>query len=60
MTAPAPTMLSVTDGRMTIGFLIRRGREGVEAFTTDETSIGVFKDERDGANAVWRRARGQA
>ena len=37
-------LLSVTDGGQTIGFIINRGKTGVEAFTANEESIGVFEN----------------
>jgi len=55
---PAP-MLAVTDGRQTIGFVINRGKIGVEAYTADEQSIGTFKNTNDAATACWKHARGQ-
>jgi hypothetical protein len=55
-TAP---MLSVYDGRECIGFILRRGGGGAEAFTADDRSVGLFKDDEDAALELWRRARGQ-
>jgi hypothetical protein len=57
-TRTAP-MLSVYDGRERIGFILRRGDGGAEAFTTDDRSVGLFKDDQDAALELWRRARGQ-
>jgi len=55
----SPRILSVTDGRDCIGHLIDRGRDGVEAFTADEQSIGMFANTTDAATACWKYARGQ-
>jgi hypothetical protein len=52
-------MLSVYDGRECIGFILRRGGGGAEAFTADDRSVGLFKDDQDAALELWRRARGQ-
>jgi hypothetical protein len=53
------SMLSVTNGRQTIGFLISRGKLGVEAFSIDEESIGLFKDVPTAATACWKHAHHQ-
>jgi hypothetical protein len=47
-----PRILSVYDGRRAIGFLIQRGRSGVEAFDADGASIGLFSNQREAAAAV--------
>jgi hypothetical protein len=62
MTEPTerPAMLSVYDGQVAIGFVFRRGRDGAEAFTADEHSLGTFKNELLAAAALWRHAHGQA
>jgi hypothetical protein len=52
-------MLCVYDGRTCIGSLIRRGKEGVEAFDTDTKSLGVYPSEDAAATVVWRHAHGQ-
>lgn len=56
----AAAMLSVFDGRECVGFLLRRGRAGIEAFTADEKTLGTFATEREAATACWGAARGQA
>jgi len=53
-------VLSVTDGRDCIGHLIDRGREGVEAFTADEKSLGVFESAARAATACWKHAHHQS
>jgi hypothetical protein len=53
---PTP-MLSIYDGRRAVGFLILRGRAGVEAFDADGASIGIFPNHRDAAKAVTAAAR---
>jgi hypothetical protein len=52
-------MLSVYDGRECIGLILRRGDGGAEAFTADDRSVGLFKDDQDAALELWRRSRGQ-
>jgi len=52
-------ILSVTDGRECIGHLIDRGKTGVEAFTVDEVSLGLFKNVQAAATACWQYAHGQ-
>jgi hypothetical protein len=52
-------LLSVTDGRQAIGFIINRGKTGVEAFTADEKSIGLFVDVQAAATACWQHAHHQ-
>jgi hypothetical protein len=52
-------MLSVYDGRECIGFILRRGDGGAEAFTADDRSVGLFKDDQDAALELWRRSRRQ-
>lgn len=54
-----PRMLTVADGRQTIGFIITRGPQGREAFDAAERSIGLFENEQAAATAIWKRARGQ-
>jgi hypothetical protein len=51
VTAATP-MVSVYDGQQTVGLLIRRGPVGVEAFTRDEVSLGLFRNDSEAANAV--------
>jgi hypothetical protein len=58
--AHATSTLSVYDGRECIGFILRHGVAGAEAFTADEQSIGTFKNDQAAALELWRRARGQS
>jgi hypothetical protein len=48
--------LAVFDGRRCCGFLLPRGKQGVEAFNADDHSIGVFPDLKAAANAVYEAA----
>jgi len=48
----APAMLSVYDGQRCIGFLLSRGRAGVEAFDCDERSLGVYPTQGEAVNAI--------
>jgi hypothetical protein len=58
---PAATaVLTVFDGEQAIGFILRRGPAGVEAFSAAEISLGLFETEDNAASAIWKHARGQA
>jgi hypothetical protein len=62
MTEPmheAPSLISVFDDRICIGHLLRRGKDGVEAYDTDTVSLGIYSDVDAAALAVWRHARRQ-
>lgn len=48
---PAPNMLTVTAGRTTVGFILKRGAM-FEAFDRAERSLGVFEDQRSAADAI--------
>jgi hypothetical protein len=50
----APRLLSVCEGQTCIGFLLSRGRAGVEAFNADNKSLGIFPDQKSAADAVSR------
>jgi hypothetical protein len=52
-------LVGVYDGRTCIGHVLRRGRDGVEAFDTHTRSLGTYESIDDAAAAVWRHARGQ-
>ena len=41
----AAAMLTVFDGEQVIGFIMRRGPAGVEAFSAAEASLGLFETE---------------
>jgi hypothetical protein len=41
-TLAATAMLSVYDGQRCIGFIIARGKTGVEAFDVNDRSLGIF------------------
>ena len=43
---------SVYDGQRCIGFLLSRGRAGVEAFDCDERSLGVYPTQGEAVNAI--------
>jgi hypothetical protein len=45
-------LIPVMAGKTCAGFLLRRGREGVEAFDRDERSLGLFTDPIAAAVAV--------
>ncbi len=51
------TALSVYDGSRCIGFLMPRGRQGIEAFDADDRSLGLFLTQKSAADAVSVAAR---
>jgi hypothetical protein len=42
-------LLSLYSGQKCVGFLLRRGKAGVEAFDRDSRSLGVFPDQQAAA-----------
>jgi hypothetical protein len=50
--APTTGMLSVYNGQQCVGHLMRRGKCGVEAFDTNEVSIGVFASHYEAIQAL--------
>lgn len=48
--------LAVYDGTRCIGFLMPRGKSGVEAFDADDRSLGLFPNEKAAADAISARA----
>jgi hypothetical protein len=48
---PRRNMLTVTAGRHTVGFILRRG-DVFEAFTAGEKSLGTYSSDREAANAI--------
>jgi hypothetical protein len=54
--SPKPAMLTVTDGRRTIGFLLKRygvgGYAVAESFDREQRSLGIFGSEREAAAAI--------
>jgi hypothetical protein len=56
MADAATPMVPVIAGTACVGFLLRRGREGVEAFDRDERSLGIFPDPIEAAAAVEKSA----
>ena len=47
-----PTMMSVYDGQTCVGFLMLRGRDGVEAFDANASSLGLCKNLKAASVAV--------
>jgi hypothetical protein len=47
------TLTCVFHERACVGFLLNRGRDGVEAFNTDDRSLGTFADEQAAAVAIF-------
>ena len=52
MTAPAPTLAYVYDGRECIGHILKRGPKGFEAFSRDDESLGLFPTAKAAAGAL--------
>jgi hypothetical protein len=46
------SMLTIYDGRECIGHLYLRGKLGVEAYDSDDRSLGVYPNQNAAANAV--------
>ena len=51
-TVPATPLISVMHDGRCLGFLLRRGRQGIEAFTRETESIGCFPTEHEAVNAL--------
>jgi hypothetical protein len=49
-------MLSAYDGQILLGYLLAHRFNGVEAFTPDYVSLGMFVDQRSVADALTKRA----
>jgi len=49
------TMVPIVSGGRCVGFLFRRGREGIEAFDRDELSLGLFACPIEAAHEVEKR-----
>jgi hypothetical protein len=49
-------LLAVYSGRIAIGFLLLRGRDGVEAFDQYEHSLGLFQNQAEAARAIYEVA----
>jgi len=47
-----PTLQSAYSGRTCVGFLLPRGRQGVEAFDAHNVSLGLYSDLRSAADAI--------
>jgi hypothetical protein len=51
MTAP---LAYVSDGKQAIGFVLKRGKLGHEAFDCEQRSLGMYPTTPEAANAVFR------
>jgi hypothetical protein len=49
-------LLAVYAGTECAGFLLPRGKSGVEAFDADNRSLGIFADQKSAADAIFARA----
>ena len=48
----ATPMVTVTEGRTVLGFVIARGKTGHQAYTADQRDLGLFETRVAAANAV--------
>jgi hypothetical protein len=48
-------MLAVYSGRECAGFLLNRGRAGIEGFDANVKSLGLFSDQKSAADAISQR-----
>jgi len=51
-------LIPIMRGNCCLGFLLRRGPKGIEAYAGDERSLGIFTNEDDAVAAVLDRADG--
>ena len=51
-TTPATSLTPVMHNGRCIGFMLRRGRQGIEVFTRETQSIGCFPTEREAIGAL--------
>jgi hypothetical protein len=51
-TTPASSLISVTHEGQCLGFLLRRGPQGVEVFTRETQSLGCFATEHEAIAAL--------
>jgi hypothetical protein len=56
---PRGAFVTVFDGRVKIGTIIRRGPAGCEGYDSSDNSVGIFPDDASAANEIWKRAHGQ-
>jgi hypothetical protein len=58
-TLPEPAMLTIFDGRQQcLGFVLRRGSKGWEAFDSHDVGLGVYPSKAEAAAALTIGARG--
>jgi hypothetical protein len=51
---PITSLISVMIDNKCIGYLIKRGKTGFEAFNSDDKSLGMFAEEHDAVAAVMK------
>jgi hypothetical protein len=56
ISSPHLTTQAVADGRTCIGFLLPRGKAGVEAFDAEDASLGIYPTTKGAADAISARA----
>jgi hypothetical protein len=52
---PTSKMLSIYSGQQVVGFLLPRGRAGIELFNADGTSLGLFATQNAAAAALYQQ-----
>jgi hypothetical protein len=57
MTSPvSSSMVSIYDGQRCCGWVFARCKQGFEAFTAAQQSLGIFARQREAATAIMRKA----
>jgi hypothetical protein len=51
-TAPTTPLITVVHANQCIGFLLRRGKQGIEVYTCADESLGCFPSEREAVAAL--------
>jgi hypothetical protein len=49
-------IIPLFSGRVCVGFILARGKDGFEAVTADERSLGVFPTQHEAAATIMRGA----
>jgi hypothetical protein len=57
---PSGPMSSIYDGQQCVGFVLKRGKDGAEAFNSELQSLGTHPTEADAIRIVWSTARQQS
>jgi hypothetical protein len=49
---PVTALASIYVGQKCVGQILRRPKQGTEAFDADDKSLGIFEGDKDAANAI--------